>query len=108
MIKKYIDSLHTRSEHHVRRFSMIVSGCFTLLIFGLWLAFKLGPNPVLAGATQPVVPPPAESPFQSLKANASEAWALLTGEVGKAKSGLQSVDLQNNYTQLRDDALNNR
>lgn len=108
-MKKYLSTLHTKPEHHKQRFALLVSGCLTLIIFAVWVEARFAnTSSVAAVPAETVVVNNAASPLQDLKASASEAWSLLTGQVDKAKEGLKSVDLQNNYTQVRDDALNNR
>jgi len=109
-MRKYLATLHTKSDHHKKRFALIVSGCFTLLIFAIWLEVRFGPSDTqtVAATMQADTVNGAPSPLESLKASASEAWSLLSGQVDKAEEGLKSVDLQNNYTEVRNDALNTR
>jgi len=108
-MRKYLSTLHQKPEHHQKRFALVVAGCFTLLIFAAWVDLRFGAKTIDAApvaANESTIS--AESPLESLKASASEAWSLLSGQVGKAEQGLKSVDLQNNYNQVRNDALNNR
>lgn len=107
---QYLATLHERPHHHKQRFAMLVSGCVTLLIFALWLTFRFGSDNVVAqtpAAETQETTVNAVSPLDTMKANASDAWQLLQGEFSKAKDGLQSVDVENSYTQVRNDALNN-
>ncbi|MDB5194784.1 MAG: hypothetical protein JWN50_798 [Parcubacteria group bacterium] len=110
-VRKYLAGMHTRPEHHKKRFALAVSGSATLLIFTLWTLARFGAG----GTPDTVAQTPvsdtsssALSPVASLKASAVDAWSTITGQIDKAKQGLQSVDLQNSYTEVRNDALNNQ
>ncbi len=41
-MKKYLATLHQRSHHHKKRFALLVSGGFTLLIFSIWSLANFG------------------------------------------------------------------
>jgi hypothetical protein len=109
-MRKYFATLHTRPDHHKKRFALLVSGTTTLAIFAVWTLVRFGTgtpvDPVVA--TAPVVEDTsasAGSPLQTLRASASDAWSVLSGGIDKAKEGLQAVDLQNSYTEVRNGAI---
>lgn len=108
MIKNYLATLHTKPDHHKKRFSLFVSGCITLLIFTIWATVNFGTGSVVAQAPIEDRVDRAESPFENFRASAADSWRLVTGQIDKAKQGLESVNLDNSYTEMRNGALNNQ
>jgi hypothetical protein len=109
-MRKYLATLHQKPEHHKKRFALLVSGTTTLFIFTIWCVAKFG----TFGTTSVIATTPSQkdtsieamSPIQSIRASASEALSALGTELEKAKAGLESVDMQNSYTEVRNNALN--
>jgi hypothetical protein len=98
MIKDYLLTLHTRPEHHKKRFALLVSGTTTLIIFAGWCVVKtanLTPSNSDSTVTVASADPSlnAEGPLESLKASVSDAWRALAGQVNVAKQGLESVNV---------------
>jgi hypothetical protein len=108
MIKNYLATLHTKPDHHKKRFSLLVAGSFTLLIFTVWATVNFGTGSVIAEAPIEERVAQAESPFENFRASAADSWRLVTGQLDKAKEGLESVNLDNSYTEVRNGALNNQ
>ncbi len=109
MIKKYLATLHTKPEHHKKRFSFLVAASFTLLIFTVWSSVKFGDTSSTVARVEEVEEPRNEamSPLDGLRASLSDGWSLVKGEMDKASQGLESVDIQNSYSDIRNDALSN-
>jgi hypothetical protein len=84
-MKKYLSTIHQRSPEHKKRFALVVSGCFTLLIFAGWSLVMFGPKPEVAKETSgPVnlaavaVSQTGVTPFESLSSSLKSAWYSLT------------------------------
>ncbi len=84
-MKRYLATLHTKSDHHKRRFALLASGSVTLLIFGIWSLATFGMNGAVVAKTEQEV-----SPFQSLQMNLAASFEVLG----------------NNFKELKDGALN--
>lgn len=41
-MRRYIENIQDKSDNHKRRFALVVSGMFTLLIFSLWSMTTFG------------------------------------------------------------------
>lgn len=107
MIKDYLKTLHTRPDHHKQRFSLLIAGSFTLLIFSVWYTVHYGSRTVIAEAPIEEIENEAQ-PLDTFRASAIESWNLMTAQFEKAKQGLESVNLEDSYTQVRNEALNNQ
>ena len=92
-MRKYLATLGQRSEGHKKRFALAVSGCFTLLIFGIWTVANFGPEekgPTLSsdsqGRTLEV------SPFESFQGSVASSFDALKGSFSELKSGFNSIN----------------
>ena len=47
-MRKYLATLHTKSQSHKKRFSLLVSGGVTLFIFAMWSMSTFGQSGTLA------------------------------------------------------------
>jgi len=83
-MRKYLSTLHKRSDGHKRRFALAVSGCFTLLIFGVWTAANFGPEE--KGRTLEV------SPFESFQGSVASSLEALKNSFSELKSGFNSIN----------------
>lgn len=102
-MRTYLATIHRRTDHHKKRFALATSASFTLLIFSIWAVVNFSPNdrtPVVARDESEI------TPVESLGASASASWQGLKNQFNKAKSGLESIDVNNTYTSVRNDALN--
>ncbi|OHA89880.1 MAG: hypothetical protein A2832_01945 [Candidatus Zambryskibacteria bacterium RIFCSPHIGHO2_01_FULL_44_22b] len=89
-MRKYLATIHTRSHHHKKRFALLVSGGFTLLIFGIW---SMATFPPQADTTLSDGEQVREfSPLESLKASVSTALRVLRSDVGNLEKGLEVVN----------------
>lgn len=97
-MRRYLSTIHERSESHKRHFALAVSSGVTLSIFGVWALVNFGTGDAQQAAV--VTATKEVSPFASLKKDVSEA-------VGSLTSGVQrSVDLQEGYADMKADVLN--
>jgi len=86
-MRKYLATIHTRSPYHKKRFAFLVSGGFTLLIFGVWSLATFGT------AEKTVTKNDNEfSPLESLKASVSTAFRVLRSDVDEVEKGLETVN----------------
>lgn len=108
MIKDYLRTLHTKPDHHKKRFSLFVASSITLLIFTVWATVNFGTGSIIAQAPIEESVDKADSPLTNFRASAADSWSLVTGQIDKAKQGLESVNLDNSYTEMRNGALNNQ
>ncbi|MEK7227438.1 MAG: hypothetical protein AAB641_00925 [Patescibacteria group bacterium] len=69
-MRKYLATLHKRPPHHKKRFALLTSGAFTLLIFAVWALVNFGEGdetPAAAEKSLEVI-----NPLESLKNNFSD------------------------------------
>ena len=103
-MKKYLSTLHTRSENHKKRFAFLVSGGFTLMIFSLWSLATFGTGGTLEQGREVVAQKQETkeevkevSPLSSLKGGIATGFAGLSEALEGIFGGLKgAVDL-NNY-----------
>lgn len=113
-MRRYLSTLHTRSESHKKRFAFLASGLFTLLIFSLWALATFGTGGILAQNKQE---PASESrqrevsPFASLSNGVAAGWAGFKDAFDGLKGGLEGVidpgdRTQAEYEKLRNEVFN--
>lgn len=105
-MRKYLATLHKRPEHHKKRFALLVSGVFTLFIFSIWTLVTFGEGGVLAREKGEKEEASAEvGPFESFKNNVATSVEGIFGNFGKLKDGLETVDIESDYTEMRNNVL---
>ena len=72
-MKKYLAELHTKPDHHKKRFAFIVSGIVTLFIFSFWTMATFGPEGRIAN--NKVEETKESNPFEALKSNVSSSFS---------------------------------
>jgi len=82
-MKAYLNDLPNKSVEHKKRFALLVSGGFTLLIFAVWSFVHFGPEPEVVTETEGPVTLAAAvtaevSPFANLANGIGDAWSSLT------------------------------
>lgn len=83
-MRKYLGTLHIKSDNHKKRFALLVSSAFTLLIFGIWSLTTFG------GSYKTVLVEKEEvGPLQSLSTNLAASFEVF----------------RNNFKELKDRAL---
>lgn len=88
-MKRYIENLKEKPDHHKQRFALVVSGIFTLAIFGVWsfVTFHKTPEVPVAVLEQKVYEP---SPFSSLRTTFASAFESIRGNVDGLKNVLNT------------------
>jgi hypothetical protein len=95
-MRHYLATLHKRPPHHQKRFALLTSGTFTLLIFGIWAAVNFGePNPVVAEREVQTIE--QTNPFGSLTRGMAASFESLKETLDGLKGGLQMIDFQDKY-----------
>ena len=90
-MRKYIESLKEKPDHHKERFALLTSGIFTLAIFGVWsfVTFNKTVDVPVATVQQAEYEP---SPLSSLRTNFSSAFEAIRGNVGELKGAIENYD----------------
>lgn len=100
-MRKYFATLHKRSDAHKKRFALLSSGGFTLVIFAVWAAVNFGGSGNEAAAS--AAKSSEVGPLQVMMENIKDSFnSLFTG----IKSDLQSVEIQSGYEEMKSNALN--
>ena len=105
---RYLAKLHSKPEYQKKRFALLASGTVTLFIFGVWSITTFGISNIGGGNTYTAsgVEESSEvSPFESLRMNLAASFEALRNSFGELKSGIESVDLEVEYKDMRDGAL---
>lgn len=81
-MKRYLSQIHTKPEAHKKRFALLVSGGFTLLIFAIWSVVMFGGEAQVAKeAAGPVnlaaVSQSGITPFENLLEGIRDAWGSI-------------------------------
>ncbi|MEK7175863.1 MAG: hypothetical protein AAB695_00620 [Patescibacteria group bacterium] len=66
-MRKYLATLHKRPPHHKKRFALLTSGAFTLLIFAIWVLVNFGQGEATPAAAEKSLE--VVSPLESIKNN---------------------------------------
>jgi hypothetical protein len=108
-MKEYLETLHTRTPEHKHRFALVTSGGFTLIIFTFWAMATFGvDNSTMAKTNSKTAKQEITevSPLDSLLGSVIAAFNSIRGGTGDLKGGLEVVDFQGKYTDLKEDTLN--
>jgi hypothetical protein len=85
-MRKYLKELPNKSRGHRKRFALLASGGFTLLVFVIWSAVKFDRVPEVADTTGPVnlaAVSEAAPPFETIFSGIKSYWQALTNLKGK-------------------------
>lgn len=98
---KYLNELYRKPDHHKKRFALLSSATITLFIFGIWslATFGISDTKTVANANAEV------GPFQSLRMNLASSFGALKNSFGELKTGVEAIDLEAEYEDMRDGAL---
>ena len=92
-MSQYLSNLKQKPDHHKRRFALMVSGIFTLAIFGLWSLAHVGSlHPVVAEGQGTEVSAP--SPLSALWSGTATAFKAIVGYSEEAPAELEQVEPQ--------------
>ncbi len=120
-MRKYLSTIHQRSDTHKKNFAFAVSGGTTLMIFAIWTMVNFGNGGVMAqGNQQPTTNNPqlatnnsqlvAEvSPLQSIGASVSSTFDAIGrawGEMKNSFGGVSDFDLNASYEEMKGKTIN--
>ncbi len=99
IMRRYLATLHNKSESHKKRFASISAGVVTLFIFGVWSLTTFGVkeeelsyNAHSDNATRQEV-----SPFQSLRINLGTSFKSLKGDFQGIIDNFKSLESEIEY-----------
>lgn len=104
-MRKYLATLHKRPHHHKKRFALLTSASFTLLIFSIWALVNFGVDKESAVQANSAAVGEA-SPFGSLWRGLGASIEALRGNVSDLKTGLEVVDFEASYKEMKSNSLN--
>ena len=92
-MRQYLATLHTQPPHHKKRFALLTSAGFTLVIFLIWALVNFG------GTTPEVVNGQARSnkevsPLSSLLGGVMASVRSLSSNFDELKQGLEVVNFE--------------
>jgi len=113
-MRTYLATLHTRSDKHKKRFALLTSGGITLSIFFVWMFVRFSPlssNDVVA--TDDTIVPTSDNtasaiaPINNLSSGVKESFQNIKDQFNSVKGSVKEVNLETEYQQMRNDAVNN-
>lgn len=105
-MRKYLATLHQRSHEHKKRFALLASGGFTLLIFSFWSVATFGTGGTLAQNNIEVQRAHEEvGPLESIGSTMSASVGAILENFGLLKSEVNKVNLESDYTEMRNNVL---
>ncbi|MDO8505191.1 MAG: hypothetical protein Q7S48_01250 [bacterium] len=110
-MEKFLAKLHQKSDYQKKQFALLASGTITLFIFGVWSLSTFGVNETVIATKDGVqnVPQSTKSeigPLQSLRSNLASAIEALKSNFGEIKHSFETINVETEYTEMRDGALN--
>ncbi|MCR4279441.1 MAG: hypothetical protein NUV78_01745 [Candidatus Zambryskibacteria bacterium] len=92
-MRTYLATLHQRPPAHKKRFALLTSGIFTLLIFSIWALATFGvTNEATPASANTAVTQP--NPFGSLFRGFAVSFQSLIGNMGELKESLEVVNYE--------------
>jgi len=106
-MKRYLAELYKKPDHHKKRFALLASGTITLFIFGAWSLAVFPPkaDQPLSGGKNNDSNVSEVSPFQSIRMNLATSLEAIRNSFEELKVGLEAVDFEAEYKEMRDGAL---
>ena len=110
-MEKYLTKLYQKPDHHKKQFAFLASGTITLLIFGFWSLTTFGINNESNDNEANVAAAPETveevGPLQSFKTSLASSWEAIRDNFVELKSGIDQVDFEAEYEEMKGGALNN-
>jgi hypothetical protein len=106
-MRKYLSTLHTRSPRHKNNFALLVSGGFTLLLFGAWHVARFAEAPAALGSAREAGAPTELAaahevgPLESLSASVGEGWREVRQSFEGFLDNLNTVDVEQGYEEMK-------
>lgn len=104
-MRRYLSELRKKPDHHKRNFAFFVSGAATLLIFGVWSAVNFGGDREIATSNDEKPIAGEVSPLESMRMNLGSSIEAIRSGFGGIKQGVEDINLQLEYEEMRDEAL---
>ena len=104
-MKKYLATLHQKSDSHKKRFALLTSGVVTLFIFSFWSLANFGVSGESDSTVVAKVDDSEVSPLESIRTNLATSIEALRNSFGEIKDGVGGVNLEDKYEAMRGNAL---
>lgn len=104
-MRKYLSELHKKSDHHKRNFAIFTSGTVTLIIFSIWSMVNFSDKSELALKDQNNRITEEVGPLESMRMNVASSLEAIKGGFGGIKEGVEGINLELEYREMRDGAL---
>jgi len=105
-MRAYLSTIHTRSHAHKKRFAFGVSAGITLSIFAIWsiVTFSsFGKDSVVATDNRL---DDTAAPIENIKSGVASSFQALKDQMNSVKGSVKAVDLNKEYQDVRNDAVN--
>ncbi|MEK7147858.1 MAG: hypothetical protein AAB758_01015, partial [Patescibacteria group bacterium] len=87
-MRRYLATLHKRSDEHKKRFALLVSGGISLFIFAIWSMATFGPTGSIAESnTEPQRAHEEVGPIESIRVNLASSLESLKNNIQELISG---------------------
>ena len=103
-MRKYLATLHTKPDHHKKRFAFLASATITLFIFAVWSLVNFGTkSEVVAEETRET----EVSPLESFSASIASSFQAIRDSFMELKGGvnINQDTIEGGYKELRNGAL---
>ncbi|MDO8565259.1 MAG: hypothetical protein Q7R67_01380 [bacterium] len=87
-MRHYLSTLHARPDHHKKRFALLTSLGFTLIILSIWSLTTFNRPAEVVDAQRPQ----EVSPFQSLLGGVGASFQAIFSNFSELKQGLEVVN----------------
>jgi len=106
-MRKYLSTLHSKPDHHKKRFALLASSTITLVIFGIWslVTFQSKSDETAVLKVDNGAKIAEVGPLQSFSANIAASLDGLKASFNELKSGLEKDNFETKYKDLRNGAL---
>lgn len=109
-MENFLNKLHKKPDHHKKMFALLSSATITLFIFGIWSLANFGISDQSIVATNSdssdqVNTSSEVSPIQSIRMSLASSFEALKSSFGELKNSVKSIDLESEYLDMRDGAL---
>ncbi|MEX0932466.1 MAG: hypothetical protein WDZ61_01040 [Parcubacteria group bacterium] len=101
-MRRYLSTLHKKPDHHKKRFAFLTSASFTLAIFAVWSLVNFGlPDTSGEVAVNNTDKSERNLTLEPVKNGVAAAFKAIGGTYNDAKQGLEQVDFEGEYEDMR-------
>src|SRR5688572_20048444 len=102
-MRRYLSTLHKRSDKHKNNFALLVSAAFTLIMFSVWHFAHYGGEPVVADSdgVRELAATHEVGPFESLTASVTGGWEEVRENFEGLLDNLNSMDVEQGYEEMK-------